>query len=191
MDRNGVLFPYELTPNQEQLPPGAVGRLPTNAELASIRQQFSTSNQAVCLAPGLRDRVQFFEHRLVRRRIVLAGHGAWRHGDATTIVPNGLKLFCYTRDGEGLDNNVGVQIDRLGSAIVPVEVFDAGMPICDYRLYPPNKPGSFVFEVDRSGKNLDVVQSTQINGLRLSILFRQDVFRDADVHWSACRGLAR
>ncbi|MEV4318828.1 putative adhesin [Actinocrispum sp. NPDC049592] len=102
---------------------------------------------------------------------VFSGHGWWDRPDGYTTIPAGTSLRMYVRDGELLDDSIGLQVE-LGQNVKHVYTYGPGARIKNYTLGPSEgisaATGSYTVGVD--------TQLSQLLSPNLGLC-----------HWAACR----
>ncbi|SOD63175.1 hypothetical protein SAMN06297387_109117 [Streptomyces zhaozhouensis] len=110
---------------------------------------------------------------------VFAGHGFFRTGSGTFVVPEGTTISFYANHGEALHGLDGVAVEAGVYPQDAVEVFRGGDVIHDYTLAAPAPQGVGGFSVFENS-------ATVPSPTRLSELLSEGM---GDVHWAACREL--
>lgn len=102
--------------------------------------------------------------------VVFAGHGEYRYGSGTVVVPEGTSLHVYSPHGSALSQSDGLAIE-LGGGPTPTGVFGPGDTVPNYTLMPP------------SGLTVASGSTTVESSTSLSSLLQPGM---GACHWAAC-----
>jgi hypothetical protein len=152
-----------------------------------------------------------------RRKFILGGHGGWRPADGMVKVPPGTTISFYVPHGVALSNPPSFDVDRgefnerglivtrQGSAVgelAPTQTFKAGAELHNYTLFyrtrltvPVARQREAEGGVVKGMKGFDIrfgnsetdKRFVTGNNLTLAVIFAEEKFIGADLHWSACR----
>jgi hypothetical protein len=127
-----------------------------------------------------------------RKTFVCGGHGArvTNHSHHFT-VPQGITIYFYVHDGDGLPDSIGQKVDQILSGQPgprAKSTYGAGSRCWDYSLYP-RQMSQYLNLAMSSDASQYYITTTDTAGLKLSAICKTIIATCpyADVHWSACR----
>lgn len=154
---------------------GDAAEVSTSARFEALGTSTTSSRSFVATETGMRGAGDGYAGRVLEGgrpdgQTVFAGHGEYRYGAGTTIVPEGTSVNVYAPHGRGIPDSLGGAIET-GGPVSPYRVYGPGQQIPNYTLKTPD--GLTVY----SGST--TVQSST----NLSELLQPGM---GTCHWAAC-----